>query len=114
MNDQMDGRHTAEMGHVLTGKVRVAIPLTLVLLLLLLVPLAAVVGFAWSSSRPTANSIPTHAEGVGIVPAVHHPGPRKPVRQPFVAETPATNTTSPCHDRPVIGETRSGAGATEQ
>ena len=114
MNQQIDGKHTAEIGDVLKGRVRVAIPLSVVLSLILLLPLMALIAYAWSSSRPTTSSIPTHAEGVGLVPAVHHPSLRRLARRPILAETPATTTTSPCHDRPVIGETRSSAGPAEQ
>jgi hypothetical protein len=114
MNEQMDVKHTAEMGDVLKGRVRVAIPLSVILCILLLGPLAAVTGFFWSTSRANAYGAPSKPEGVGFTPVVHHRIPQQRMRRPITAEAAAKGKTLPCQNEPVFGDARSASGQADK
>jgi len=109
MPDPSD-RHTAEVGDFVKGKVRVALPLSIVFLILLLWPILLVTISTMSARRSATDGV---SSGNGVTMPTVHQARFQQVRKNQTTPTgTVVSKTAPCHT-PLVGEVRSGSGLPE-
>lgn len=102
--DNNTNKHTAEMGDVMKGKVRIAVPISLLLLLFLLGTGVLLFSLLMTAQRSVAYATPSKYEGVTLSPAVNKVGGMRHNRRPTVAGTSTDSKFSPCQTMGIGGQ----------